>query len=259
MDPAAPAAHTYVDTHAHFMDDSTAGEAEIVERARSAGVRRILAPAIDLNNCETVLRVANAHECVFAAVGIHPNHVTPADDVSRLGDLARDSKVKAIGETGLDYYRVRTDPQLQRSHLDRHMKLAATLGLPIILHNRNADDDILAIARRYTGQVRGILHCFSATLSLAEEFLSLGYYISFAGNLTYPSAAGLREMVPRLPRERLLTETDSPYLAPVPFRGTRNEPARVAATAATLAESAGMELGALLECVEANAAQLLGW
>jgi TatD DNase family protein len=259
MDPAVPVAIALVDTHAHFLDDSASDEAQVIARARDAGVCRILAPAVDLANCHTVLRVARDFEDVFAAVGIHPNHVMPTDDFSILRDFSFGAKVRAIGETGLDYYRTRTDPGVQRSHLHKHMALAAERGLPIILHNRNADDDILDIALQYKGQVRGILHCFSAGFSLAERFLDLGYYVSFAGNLTYPSATSLRDVAALLPRERLLTETDSPYLSPVPHRGTRNEPARVAITTAALATCTSMDLPDLSRRVALNAAHLLGW
>jgi TatD DNase family protein len=259
MAPAVPLANAYVDTHAHFMDGAEASAVVIVDRARAAGVRRILAPAIDLQNCETVLNAAGTFDDVFAAVGIHPNHVSASDDFSKLTELSRHARVKAIGETGLDYFRTRTDPGQQRSHLQRHMALAADRNLPIILHNRNADDDILSIARQYKGQVRGILHCFSAGIELAEQFLELGYYVSFAGNLTYPSATNLREAAARVPHDRLLTETDSPYLSPVPFRGMTNEPARVAITSAVLATCTSQDIAELTRCIDQNATRLLGW
>jgi TatD DNase family protein len=139
------------------------------------------------------------------------------------------------------------------------MHLAAERGLPIVLHNRNADDDILAIAKRFSGAVTGVMHCFSGSYETAARFLDMGYYISFAGNITYPSAAPLRDVASRVPTDRILAETDSPYLAPVPYRGKQNEPANVVLTSGVLASCRNVAIGVIAAQIASNAARLFGW
>ncbi len=250
--------HEYIDTHAHFLDGAGAEIDPVILRALQAGVTCMLVPSVDLANCGTVLAIADTCSQVFAAVGIHPNHAAPDDDFSELERLAKMPRVRALGETGLDYYRQHTDPVLQRAHLERHMRLALSTHLPIILHNRDADDDIYAIAAGYGSSVQGVLHCFSGDTRFARKFLELGYYVSFAGNLTYPSAAKLREVAAGIPEDRLLVETDSPYLAPAPLRGKRNEPANVVHTVAVLAAARGVSVDALAPSLVANARRLFG-
>jgi TatD DNase family protein len=259
MDSVAETKYVYVDTHSHFLDEAGDRADDIVTRAQSAGVYRLLAPAVDVANCQTVLDVAATHSAVFAAIGVHPNSASTADDFGTLLRFAKYAKVKAIGETGLDYYRNHTTPALQRSHLEGHMRLAAEASLPIVLHNREADDDLFAIARSFSPGVRGVLHCFSSSIEFARRFLDLGYYISFAGNLTYPSASALRSVAASVPADRLLVETDSPYLAPVPLRGTRNEPANVVHTVAVLATARSTSVAELTPVLAANALQLFDW
>jgi TatD DNase family protein len=218
-----------------------------------------MVPATDPVSCESVLSAASRFSVVYAAVGIHPNDARAVDDFSALQTLAQDVKVKAIGETGLDYYRTYTTPELQRTHLERHFLIAADRGLPIILHNRDADEDLYAIARAYSPQVRGVLHCFSGSMETAQRFLDLGYYISFAGNVTYSSAGALRKVAMQVPADRILAETDSPYLTPVPRRGRRNEPANVLFIYKVLAEYRDVPEAALVATIAANAQRLFGW
>jgi TatD DNase family protein len=259
MDREVDVTSTFLDTHAHFMVSASDETAAVIARARQAGLTRILAPAIDLANAEAVLQVASQYDEVYAAVGIHPNSVSQNDDFDRLSALAMSGRVKAIGETGLDYYRKHTQPELQQSHLTRHMHLAAERGLPIVLHNRDADDDILAIAKRFSGAVTGVMHCFSGSYETAARFLDMGYYISFAGNITYPSAAPLRDVASRVPTDRILAETDSPYLAPVPYRGKQNEPANVVLTTGVLASCRNVAIGVIAAQIASNAACLFDW
>ncbi|MDB5060021.1 MAG: hydrolase, TatD family [Chloroflexi bacterium] len=259
MDYALDVTRPFVDTHAHFMIDNEETNEMVIARARAAGLQRILAPAIDRANADVVLRVAAQHDDVFAAVGIHPNSVDSQDDFDHLRKLAEAPRVRAIGETGLDYYRTHTSPELQHAHLTRHMQLAADLGLPIILHNREADDDIYAIAQTFSDVVHGVMHCFSSTWETALRFLDLGYYISFAGNITYPSAGPLREVASRIPADRILSETDSPYLTPVPYRGKRNEPSNVVLTVESLAQCRNTTPAELANQIAANAERLFGW
>ena len=253
------AQHPLADTHAHLTWPSFSDVPEVVLRARASGVTHILTAATDLASCVRAIELAGIYPEVYAAVGIHPNDVRMDDDPEAVAALAGRPRVVAIGETGLDYYREHTDPQLQRRSLDWHLSLAALTGLPVILHDREADEDLLAALTGYAGRVRGVLHCFSGDRVLAGRALDLGYYLSFAGNITYPSAATIRDVAGWAPAERILSETDAPFLSPVPLRGKRNEPAHVAHTVAAIAAARGVAVAELASALSANAAALFGW
>ncbi len=259
MDRATGGILECIDTHTHFLEITPAEAAPVIERAELAGVSCMLVPAVDLDNCRTVLAIADAFPHVFAAVGIHPNDARASDDFAGLENLAKHPRVRAIGETGLDFYRQNTDPVLQQAHLVSHMRLAQRTGLPIVLHNRQADEELYTIAARYGTSVRGVLHCFGGSMSLAVRFLELGYYISFAGNLTYPGSDQLREAAKQIPLDRILVETDSPYLAPIPVRGKKNEPANVVHTLETLAKVRDLSADELAPALVANARRLFGF
>lgn len=248
-----------VDTHAHLTGYATADPDAYISAARAVGVIRVLAVGTTLTTSAETLKEAARFPEVFAGVGIHPNNLDTADDWPALRDLALNPWVRAIGETGLDYYRDRTSPASQRTSLLDHFQLAAERDLPIVIHNRAADADILEILTQFRGQVRGVLHCFSGNLSFAEQALELGYYLSFAGNLTYPSAGPLRETASAIPLDRVLVETDTPYLSPVPHRGSPNQPAYVVHTLRVLAACMKREPAELAQRVVANAATLFGW
>ena len=248
-----------IDSHAHLTRETYRDADAAIQRAWDAGLIRLLVVATDLPSSRSALLMATDHGGVFAAVGIHPNSVRDDDDYGVLRELATHYRVRAIGETGLDYYRDHTAPSLQRAALERHLQLAAELHLPVSIHNRSADGDIIAALTGYAGSVRGVMHCFSGDLGLAERALLLGYYISFAGNLTYPSAGPLREVAAMLPEDRLLVETDAPYLSPVPLRGKHNEPAHVGITLRALAVCRGVAPEVLAPRIVANAEQLFGW
>lgn len=247
------------DTHAHLTWPSFTDVKAVTLRARAAGVIRILSAATDLASSRGAIDLANAYPEVYAAVGIHPNDVRQDDEPDALEALAAEPRVVAIGETGLDHYREHTDPSLQRRSLDWHLSLAARTGMPVILHNREADEDLLAALMPFAGRVRGVLHCFSGDRTLAARALDLGYYLSFAGNLTYPSAATIRDVAGWAPAERILSETDAPFLSPVPLRGKPNEPANVAHTVAAIAAVRGMAVEAMAALLVANAEALFGW
>jgi TatD DNase family protein len=225
------------------MDPAFDADREAVfARARAAGVAALIVVGYDLPSSRAALDIAT-RPSALAAVGIHPNMAAEADTghFDTLAELARDGRVVAIGETGLDYYRQHTPPARQRAAFDWHLRLAEERGLPVIVHNRQADADVAdaleaSAARRPSGAVPGVLHCFSSTdPHYLERMLVAGYCVSFAGPLTFKTAADLRAMAARVPLDRLLVETDCPYLAPVPHRGQRNEPAFVGDTAACLA------------------------
>jgi TatD DNase family protein len=254
-DPAAPV----VDTHAHLTGSGSVRADEMVEAARRAGLVRLMAVGSTVESSKEAVQLADRHPDVFAATGIHPNEVTAHDDFSAIERLAGESRTRAIGETGLDYYRDHTDHGLQRASLLAHLELAAQRRLPIVIHNRQADEDVLTLLQQFRGRVIGIMHCFSGGLDLAKRVIDLGFYVSFAGNLTYPSAVHIREVAAWAPLDMILVETDTPYLSPVPLRGKPNQPANVVHTLWALAECRRMERGVLASAIAANAATLFRW
>lgn len=216
-----------VDSHAHLdlLDDPEGA----IARAKEAGIERLVAVGIDLPSSRRAVEFSAAHEAVYAAVGIHPHDAITVDDdaISGLHALATDSeKVVAIGETGLDYYRDRSPRKSQKEAFIQHIGLARDTGLPLIVHSRQAAEDILEILEINAKGLTVILHCFSLhdQVGLCAR---RGYFMSVAGNVTFPKATALREAVKSIPDDLLLTETDSPYLSPVPHRGKKNEPAYV--------------------------------
>jgi TatD DNase family protein len=240
------------DTHAHL--DACEEPADVlVARALEAGVTRIVSVGSGIASCRETLAIAQRHEGVFAALGVHP-HQAADEDAERLDDLREllsHDRAVAVGETGLDYYRDYAPRDRQLVLFERQLELAAELEKTVVVHTRAASDDAAAALGSFDGTV--VLHCFSAP-ELLPVALDRGYYISFAGNVTYPKAEELREAARAVPRERLLVETDSPYLSPQPRRGRPNEPANVVHTAAALAEARGEDPAALAEQLDANAA-----
>jgi TatD DNase family protein len=218
---------------------SEAGDAALaLERARAAGVVGVVVPGTSLDDAPAAVAVAQQHDNVWAAVGFHPHEAKDCSDESfaRIADLARQPKVVAIGEVGLDYHYDHSPRDTQRLVLLRHMALARELDLPVIIHNRESTSDLLAILESEEARgTRGILHSFTESADVALRLIDLGYFISFSGIITFRSADSLRDAARRLPPERVLIETDTPYLAPVPHRGRPNEPAFVAKVAEQLA------------------------
>jgi TatD DNase family protein len=249
-----------IDTHCH-LDHIDAPTGEVVERARAAGLNRLATVGTKPASIERALAAAREHEDVFAIVGRHPHETTGFDEAAleEIERLAADPKVRAIGETGLDYHRDHAPREDQRRAFEAQLVLATRLGLPVAIHTRAAEDDTFALLREHDERLIGvILHCFSAPDRLAE-CVARRYYCSFAGNVTYPKATELQQAARELPDELLLVETDSPYLAPQPVRGKPNEPANVVHTARHVAELRGVDYEELERTVEANAARVLGW
>lgn len=252
---------TLVDTHAHLQDRRLADDLDaILGRARDAGVSRVVAIGTTAEDSAEVVAIAHRYDHVYAAVGIQPNHVAEAaeGDFGRVVALAADPRVKAIGETGLDRYWDRTPFDLQQDYFGRHLRLARERGLPVVIHCRECEADIVEQLDAFGPPVSGVLHSFTGNVAQAAAFLQLGLHISMAGMVTFPSKGGdaLREAARSIPADRLLVETDSPYLSPHPFRGKTNEPARVALTAAYLAELRGEPLERLAAATTANARRL---
>ena len=241
-----------IDTHAHLaaLDDPH----DAVERAAEAGVTRILTVGTDVEDCRRALSLAERHEGVFAVLGIHPHEAVTAtaDDLAALRDLLAHPRAVAVGETGLDWFRDYAPRDDQRRLFAAELELSAELGKPVVIHTRAADDDTLAALDGFGGTV--VLHCFSSPRMLPAA-LEHGWYVSFAGNATFPKAVELRLAATEVPPERILVETDSPYLAPQPVRGTPNEPANVVHTLEALARARGEEQAELERQIERNATE----
>jgi TatD DNase family protein len=240
-----------IDTHAH-LDGCEEAPEELLIRARDAGVGRVIAVGSGIESCRATLAIAEREIGVFAALGIHP-HQAGGAEAGRLGELAallRHERVVAVGETGLDFYRDWAPRHAQRDLFAAQLELAAELGKPVVIHNRDADSETAAVLAGFAGTV--VLHCFSSP-GLLDTALERGYYVSFAGNVTFAKANELREAAARVPADRMLAETDSPYLAPVPRRGRPNEPANVVYTIAALAEVRGTAAAELAAQIDANA------
>jgi TatD DNase family protein len=251
-----------IDTHAHLdQEDFDSDRADVIARAHAAGVAAIVAIGTTAASSAAAVTLAGQFPRVFAAVGIQPNYCAQVDpgDWQRIVELAKAPGVVAIGETGLDRYWDHAPFELQEDFFDRHIALAVELDLPFVVHMRDCGDDILAslrAARDRYGPLRGVMHSFTGDAALAEACLSLDMYISFAGMATFKKSAELRAIAALVPADRILVETDSPYLSPEPFRGKRNEPARVVVTAKCLAAARGETLEAFAQLTTANARRL---
>jgi TatD DNase family protein len=249
-----------IDTHCH-LDSCKPPDEELVARAREAGLGRIATVGMNEQSMERALAAADEFDEVYAIVGRHPNEATgfdPDRDLEPIERAAAHERVRAIGETGLDYYRDYAPREDQQRAFESHIDLAARTGLPLVIHTRAAEDDTLATLGDRAGGVTVIMHCFSMPAHL-DECVERGYMCSFAGNVTYPKATDLQDAARRVPDELLLVETDSPYLSPQPVRGKPNEPANVAKTAKFVAELRGVSYEQLEATVEANAARVFGW
>jgi len=230
----------------------------VIKRANAAGVRGIVSIGYDLNASREALKIANEHEGIHAAVGIHPHNAKTADRavLDSLRNLAQQQKVVAIGEIGLDYHRDLSPRAQQREAFEHQISLARELGLPVIVHDREAHSDVLQLLRKSGHGIIGVMHCFSGSMQTAEELIDMGYLISLAGPVTFPNARKLHQLVQQLPEETIVLETDCPWLAPQSKRGRRNEPAFMVETAHKVAELKGIQLDELAEVTSRNAKRL---
>jgi TatD DNase family protein len=253
-----------VDSHCHLQSpDFEADRTEVAARAAEAGVAAIVCPATDAASARDAIGLARAGLPVTIAAGIHPGSVgrVGADEWERVRELAGESEIVAIGETGLDYFRGRDNAAEQRASFAQHLDLAAERGLPVVVHNREADEDVLAMIAEWHGgrdDRIAVLHCFVGSPQLADRALALGCYFGFGGPLTFRSAEGVRTTAAHVPLDRILVETDAPYLAPHPHRGSRNEPARVRLVAEQLAAVRGLTLESVADATAENALRVFG-
>ena len=226
-----------IDSHCHLYLGSWSNNLpDIIERTKSAGVGKIICPGIDITTSKKGIEIAQQYSGIFAAVGIHPHDAkdAPENYINILDELSKNDKVVAIGEIGLDFYRNISDPKIQVDVFRKQLELAKRKDLPVIIHNRNADQELIKTLQDFQ-PVSGVAHCFSSDLETANVLMEVGLFISFAGNLTYKNS-GLPEVVENIPIDKILVETDAPYLSPIPFRGKENEPSRVRLIAKKIAE-----------------------
>ncbi|OUM93358.1 MAG: hypothetical protein BAA04_05510 [Firmicutes bacterium ZCTH02-B6] len=250
-----------VDSHAHLDHELFAGDVDaVIERARAAGVYYIVTIGADLASSEAAVRLADKYPCVYATVGIHPHDAVQLDDAAyrRLKALAAHPRVVAIGEIGLDYYYDHSPRPVQRQAFIRQLELARETGLPFVVHNREADADTLAVLRDWARDLPGLMHSFAGNEDMLAECLEMGYLVSTGGMVTFKNAEAIRSVMSRVPLDRLLVETDAPYLTPVPLRGRRNEPAFVQYVVAFLAQLRGTDPNQLAAVTTANACRFFG-
>jgi TatD DNase family protein len=251
----------FTDTHCHLSNPEFAAEVPaVVARARAAGVTRLVTIATDLPDARRCLELAGEHSGVFAAVGLHPNQVRECRlcEMASVAELAGQPKVVAVGETGLDFFRSQDNVTQQKDFLWAHLDLAKQHRLPVVIHNRAADADLLEMFRAHAAGFRpwGVMHCFAGDAKFAEACLELGLFLSFTGMVTFKKNAALREVLRQVPLECVMLETDAPYLAPEPYRGQRNEPALIPHIAGVLAEMKGVPVEEIAKVTTANAERL---
>ena len=257
----------FIDTHCHlFWEDFTGDIEQVLERAFEAGVSDMLVPATDFKTLQQALDLSRRFEHVFASAGIHPHDAAelPGDYIDRLKEAAGEEAVGeeavlAIGEIGLDYHYDFCPRPKQQEVLHAQLELAAGLDLPVIIHNRESDEDLYSILREHQdGTLRGQFHCFSSGPEYAERVLDIGFHISFTGNVTFKKST-LDEVLALVPDDRLLIETDSPFMSPMPFRGKRNEPMRIPLIAERFATARGQSIEHIAEVTTGNALELYGF
>ncbi len=246
-----------IDTHCHLFYEQLINELpDVLKRAYAMGVNRFICVATNLSDANKCLELSQNYDNIFASAGIHPHDSkdAPKDYIDRIYHLMEYDSMVAIGEMGLDYFRNISDPKKQKSIFRSQMKIAQELDKPVIFHNREADEDVISILSEFP-TVKGVAHCFSSNLKTAQKFIELGYFISFSGNLTFKNSH-LPEIAKQLSLDRILVETDCPYLSPEPYRGKPNEPGRTRFVAEKLAKIFGESLEVIAQITSKNATEL---
>ena len=259
--------NTFIDSHAHLdLPEFDADRTEVIARAAAAGVTRIITVGIDITSSRQAIALAEQHNGIYATAGVHPGSAASArpEDIDTLTQLAGHPRVVAIGETGLDYYRMRSPKETQVKWLMHQLELSHNTGLPVSLHSRLAEPDLGDIVSRWAtshpveGKLRGVVHCFGGDAATAARYSDIGFCISFAAYIGYPSARSMADVVRSVPDDRLLIETDCPFLPPPGRRGQRNEPSYIVQTAEVLAEFRGVPVEEIARQTRQNAERLFG-
>ena len=249
-----------IDSHAHLdMKDFKDDIEEVLDRAFNAGVTRIIAVGIDIQSSLKAMELSKMYDSVYSTVGYHPHNADYCDlnTLKELGRLASEAKVVAWGEIGLDFYRLYSPQERQVEVFEQQLDMALTLNLPVIIHNREAHKEVFGILKKYEDKkLNGVIHCFSGDYGLAMKFINMGYYISIPGTVTYKNALKVRDVAKKIPLDRMLVETDAPFLAPTPKRGKRNEPSFVKYTAREISRLRGMEIADFSRQTSENAQKL---
>lgn len=253
---------TIIDSHCHLnlldLSNFSNDLAQLIKTANDVGVKNILNVSVDLETVDTVISIAEQHDCVYASVGVHPSEKLEAEPTKQqLIDLASHDKVIAIGETGLDYYYNKDGLDVMRDRFRLHVQVARAVKKPLIIHTRDAREDTIAILRdEKADEVKGVMHCFTESLEMAQQAMDLGFYISFSGIVTFKNAKELQEVAKQVPLERMLIETDAPFLTPVPYRGKPNGPQYVRFVCEKIAELKGCSYAEVAQQTTANFQQL---
>jgi TatD DNase family protein len=247
-----------IDTHCHLdFPEFQKDFVEVLSRAHSAGVEKFINPGVGIAESRVAVKLAASHENIFAAVGIHPHEADSLDEsvLRELEELGKNEKVVAIGEIGLDFFKMRNSKEIQIAAFEKQLGLAQKLNLPVIIHSREADAEIFAVLDKFPN-LRGVFHCFGGDWSFAQEVLKRGFFIGLTGIVTFPNAKNVREVAQKIPLEKLLIETDAPFLAPQKFRGQRCEPAFVVEVAEEVAHLRGVEVAEIVAKTSQNAEEL---
>lgn len=248
-----------IDSHAHLDEERFDEDRdELIKSLKENAISYVINPSSDMETSRRVVKLSNRYDNIFAAVGIHPHDAEgfKEEDLDELRELSKDERVVAIGEIGLDYYYDNSPREIQKEVFKKQLELAYELDLPVIIHTRDAMGDTYDILKEFEGRVRGVMHCYTGSIEMAEKFMKLGFYISIAGPVTFKNAVNVREMAKQIPIERLLIETDSPYLAPVPNRGKRNDPTNVRYVADMLANLKEIQIDKIIEHSRENTVEL---
>lgn len=248
-----------IDSHAHLIDEMYKEDLqEVINRCQENGIEIVVNIGYSEETSKQAIELANKYDWMYAVIGLHPDECNAKADVEFLKDLARNSKVVAIGEIGLDYHYDETNKENQAKYFIEQIKLANELNLPVVIHSRDADMDMLKILKENKIQTKFVMHCFSSSVEVAKEILKLGGYISLAGTVTFKNAKNLLEVAKIVPEDKLLVETDCPYLTPEPNRGKRNEPSNVLYTAKKIAEIRGESFEKIAKITTKNAKEFYG-
>ena len=251
-----------IDSHAHLdMEHFDSDRDGVIQRALSADVGQVITVGIDVNSSLRAISMAETYPSVFASVGIHPHNADVVDrqDLKRIESISAEKKVVAIGEIGLDFYRNLSSRSNQRNYFKQQLDIAIRCNLPVVVHAREAHEEVLEILSSFEGGgLRGVIHCFSGDINLAETCIQMGYFISIPGTVTFKNASLIQEVVAGIPLDTMLLETDSPFLSPMPYRGRRNEPSRVVHIAQKVADIRGITLEEVATRTSENSRQLFG-